>query len=207
MLCIERRSGTWIPARDPFEVIVGSNGMAWGIGLHERDSDGPLKKEGDSKAPAGIFHVVKAMGYAASPPNGTTFPYEQIRTASHCIDDPASQYYNQIVDASDLKKPVADFWKSSEIMNRRDDLYKWLIVVDHNVKDPKPGAGSCIFIHIWRSKDRGTAGCTAMAEKNIVALLTWLKPEDKPLFVQLPKMEYERLWKEWNLPAPEFVNK
>jgi len=32
-------------------------------------------------------------------------------------------------------------------------------------------------IHIWRSKDKGTAGCTALAEKDMVALLQWLSEE------------------------------
>jgi len=207
MLRFEKRNDAWFPATGPsFEAVVGSNGMAWGIGLHEKNSDGPVKKEGDRKAPAGVFRLVKAMGYSATAPDATTFPYEQIRKTSHCVDDQTSQYYNRIVDATDLKKPAAALWKTSELMKRKDDLYKWLIVVDHNMKEPKPGAGSCIFIHIWRSKDQGTAGCTAMTEKNVAELLTWLKMEDKPLLVQLPKAEYARLWKEWNLPAPELVN-
>lgn len=205
MLCLELRNETWIAAPGPFEVTVGTSGMAWGRGLYEPAGDGPFKKEGDRKAPAGVFRLVKAMGYAAAPPAGTTLPYEQITASHHCIDDPASQYYNRVVDASGFSKPVGELWKSSECMKRRDDLYKWLIVVDYNRKEPQPGAGSCIFIHIRRSKEEGTAGCTAMAESDMVTLLPWLKPEHHPLLIQLPGSEYERKRSEWNLPHLEKV--
>ena len=142
------------------------------------------------------------MGYASTPPVGVAFPYEQIKDNAHCVDDKDSQYYNRIVKESDLTAPAADLWKSSEIMKRKDDLYKWLIVVNHNVKDPKPDAGSCIFIHVWRSAEKGTAGCTAMAEKDIVELITWLKSDSDPVLVQLPQAVYEQYWKQWGLPAP-----
>jgi len=81
--------------------------------------------------------------------------------------------------------------------------YRWLIVVDYNRQDPKPGAGSCIFLHIWRSAEKGTAGCTAMAEQDLLALLGWLRNEKNPLLVQLPRAEYERVWKAWGLPSLE----
>ncbi len=63
------------------------------------------------------------------------------------------------------------------------------------------GAGSCIFIHIHGvSDDKGTAGCTAMQANYIPRLWTWLNPEAKPVLVQLPKDQYLKLQKQWNLP-------
>jgi hypothetical protein len=32
-----------------------------------------------------------------------------------------------------------------------------------------PSAGSCIFIHVWRARDKGTAGCIAMPESRVTA--------------------------------------
>lgn len=199
----EKSEKGWQRLTGHFEAVVGSNGLAWGIGLAEKNEGAPVKKEGDRKAPAGIFHLVKTMGYAQTPPPGASFPYEEIKEKTHCVDDKESRYYNQIVKESALPAPAADLWKSSELMKRKDVLYKWLVVVDYNRTDPAPGAGSCIFIHVWRSSEKGTAGCTALAEKDVVELMTWLKSEAHPVLVQLPRASYEQYWKEWNLPAPE----
>ena len=85
--------------------------------------------------------------------------------------------------------------------------YRWGVVVDHNgtvmennANPPEPGGGSCVFLHIWHSHDRGTVGCTAMSEIDLESLLTWLDPVRKPLLVQLPELTYERLIHRWMLP-------
>jgi len=202
MYRFERSERNWRKLPGYYDAVVGSKGMAWGIEFHVSAETDPVKKEGDRKAPSGKFGLIKAMGYSSAPPVGAIFPYNQIEDKLHCVDDKDSRYYNRIVKESDLTAPAADLWKSSEIMKRKDDLYKWIIVVDHNVKDPKPGAGSCIFIHVWRSAEKGTAGCTAMAEKDVVELITWLKSDFDPVLVQLPQAVYEQYWKQWDLPAP-----
>jgi len=188
-----------------FPAVVGSKGLAWAYDQLP-DSDGArTKKEGDRKGPAGILRLRKAMGYEAVPPSGTIFPYEQIQEGMHCVDDQTSTYYNRIVSEMELPGPPKELWKSSEIMKRNDILYKWLMVVDYNVQTPKPGAGSCIFIHVWRTPEKGTAGCTAMEETNVTRLMAWLKSDRNPILVQLPKQEYQKLWKDWGLPSPELL--
>jgi D-alanyl-D-alanine dipeptidase len=199
----ERSENGWKKVPGHFDAVVGSNGLAWGKGVHEKNDEGPVKKEGDRKAPAGIFRLGKAMGYSSTPPASITYPYVPIKEKTHCVDDSASRYYNQIVNENDLSTSSHNLWASSEIMRRKDSLYKWLIVVNHNVKAPEAGAGSCIFIHVWRTKSKGTAGCTAMEEKDIVELMTWLKHDANPLLVQLPQAAYEQLWQQWNLPDPK----
>jgi D-alanyl-D-alanine dipeptidase len=199
----ERSDAGWSRTLSRSDVVVGSNGMAWGIGLLPKNSNGLVKKEGDRRAPAGIFRLKQAMGYAPAAPEGASYPYEQISKASRCIDDPASALYNRIVNEGEMGTQNGVPWKSAEVMLRKDNLYKWLIVVDHNMTTPLAGAGSCIFLHIWRSAERGTAGCTAMAEQDLLALLGWLRNEKNPLLVQLPRAEYERVWKAWGLPSLE----
>jgi hypothetical protein len=46
-----------------------------------------------------------------------------------------------------------------------------------------------------------TAGCTAMPQARMQALLDWLRPQDAPRFVLLPRAEYKRLQAQWQLPA------
>ena len=202
MYRFEKSEKSWRKVAGHYEAVVGSKGMAWGAGFHGNNETDPVKKEGDRKAPAGIFSLVTAMGYDSTPPIGSAFPYEQIKEDSFCVDDVTSHYYNRITRESGLPAPASELWKSAETMKRKDNLYKRLIVVDYNGKDPKPGAGSCIFIHVWRSAEKGTAGCTAMTENDIVELLTWLKNDAGPVLVQLPRAAYEQYWKQWDLPAP-----
>jgi L,D-peptidoglycan transpeptidase YkuD (ErfK/YbiS/YcfS/YnhG family) len=47
--------------------VLGRNGIGWGIGLHGTSAGGePVKREGDGKAPAGVFPLVEAFGFAAA---------------------------------------------------------------------------------------------------------------------------------------------
>jgi D-alanyl-D-alanine dipeptidase len=84
-------------------------------------------------------------------------------------------------------------------MMRTDDLYKWGIVVAHNPA-AQPGAGSCIFLHIWKNSSAPTAGCTAMAEEDLVKLLRWLDPTARPILVQMPAANYQRFQSRLGLP-------
>jgi D-alanyl-D-alanine dipeptidase len=92
-------------------------------------------------------------------------------------------------------------------MRRADDLYRWGILVDHNANPPVAGGGSCIFMHIWRGPGQPTVGCTAMAQADLELLLGWLDPERKPLLVQLPATQYQKLRHRWNLPSDGKIEK
>ena len=63
-------------------------------------------------------------------------------------------------------------------------------------------AGSCIFAHLWKTPDTATAGCTAMAPATMDAVLAWLDPAQRPVFVLLPASEYRALQAAWRLPEP-----
>jgi D-alanyl-D-alanine dipeptidase len=130
-------------------------------------------------------------------------PYLNLTPSIECVDDTGSKYYNRLVDRS----VVAADWNSSEHMRNTGESYRLGIVVDHNgiVKEdnanpPVPGGGSCVFIHIWRSRHQGTVGCTAMSQSDLETLLTWLDPARRPLLVQLPEPVYEQLIHRWWLP-------
>jgi L,D-peptidoglycan transpeptidase YkuD (ErfK/YbiS/YcfS/YnhG family) len=112
------------------------------------------------------------------------------------IDDPRSRYYNRLVDRSRVAKVD---WQSSEQMLRADNLYKWGVVVAYN-SPARPGAGSCIFLHIWKDSRSATAGCTAMPEQDLVNLLRWLDPTARPVLVQMPRPEYEAARAKFRLP-------
>jgi D-alanyl-D-alanine dipeptidase len=176
--------------------------LAWGAGVRLggvsdiRTTAEPVKKEGDGKAPAGIFRLSRAFGYAPQPPAGSKIGYVALSPSIECVDDAASRYYNRIED----REAVTPDWHSSEQMLRSDDLYRWGLVVDHNADPPQPGAGSCIFMHIWLGPGQGTVGCTAMPQAKIESLLSWVDPAKNPLLVQLPRPRFEALRKQLGLP-------
>lgn len=193
------QAASWTQRERPWRIVVGRNGMAWGIGNH----GGPppkaarVKREGDGCAPAGIFSLVEAFGKRSTrSAKVTQFPYRQLSPTMRGIDDPRSRYYNRIVDQAQLGKPD---WQRAESMLRKDPFYDWGIVVAHNWK-PFPARGSCIFLHTWKGPTVGTAGCTAMPEKRMISLVRWLESEKNPRFVQFPSLVYRSLKPNARLP-------
>ena len=195
-------SGKWQAVEEPISVVVGKNGLGWGEGivaidaLQARGSNDPVKKEGDGKAPAGLFQLSRAFGYAPEKLAGWKMSYIELTDSVECVDDSASKFYNRIVD----RGSVTPDWNSSEHMRRNDELYRWGVVVDHNSNPPRAGKGSCIFLHIWRGPGQGTVGCTAMPREQLESLLAWLDPTKAPLLVQMPAGEYERVKRKLDLP-------
>jgi len=193
-----RRAGArWEPEGAPWPGVVGKSGSAWGVGLHGAGTPagrtGPVKREGDSKSPAGAFALRSSYGYAKAPPAGARLPYVALDERWNCVDDPASAHYDEVLD----RTAVTPDWKSAEDMRRKDELYRWVVDVAHNPART-PGAGSCIFLHVWRGADSGTVGCTAMEERKIAQLVATLDPS--AVFVLLPRAEYEALAPAWGLP-------
>lgn len=197
----ERADGAWRQVGNAIDVTVGRNGTAWGIGLHDARSDGPVKREGDGKAPAGVFAIGTAFGYAPSAKTGLA--YQAMGTNDWCIDVPESAYYNRIIDRSVVKAPFLD--KSSEPMRRDlhadgDQRYREGFVIEHNRDGAVANGGSCIFAHLWKAPGEATAGCTAMAPDNMAPLLAWLDARKHPVFVELPQAQYLQLRGAWQLP-------
>jgi len=184
-------------------VVVGKKGLGLGRGLVRVNKVGaPVKKEGDDKAPAGIFHLSAVFGYApARSARWVKLPYLALSKDIEGVDDPHSRHYNKLVDRSKVGKVD---WRSSEKMRRDDVLYKWGVVVDHNAA-ARPGAGSCIFFHIWKSGSSPTAGCTAMPEKDLVRLIRWLDPARRPILVQMPRAVYRSVRAKYRLPSDRAV--
>ena len=195
----ERTAGaSWQAQGAVIAVNVGRNGMAWGRGLQPKDEPGPVKKEGDQRTPAGAFPLGPAFGYHDALPAGAKrYPYVHVQRGISCIEDQKSKYYNQVIDLGSVTKGD---WSRTDDMLRADGLFRWGIIVDQNAKDTLPGAGSCVFLHIWRGPKQGTAGCTAMAPEAIEETIRWLDPAARPVLVQLPESEYTRLRPEWALP-------
>ena len=186
---MERRDGTWRRAGPPVPVVVGKAGV------------GP-KREGDGRAPRGIFSLGPAFGYAPDAPPAVEWPYRALSPGTVCVDDPASTHYNRIVE--DGAVDSVD-WSSAEAMRRDrvhgDDLYELGVEVAYN-PEGRAGAGSCIFLHVWRGPESPTAGCTAMPEERLMAILARLDRGDRPVLVQGSRAWLEGLRSAGLLPYP-----
>ena len=161
-------------------VRIGRNGMAWGHGEFALAamSGWRIKKEGDGCAPAGVFRITQAFGDEAQP-NGIKLPYLYCTAHHWGIDDVRSKHYNQIVD----DRTVACDWTGPETMVPAIGCYKLGAVIAHNPRNT-PGLGSCIFMHIWQGENVATSGCTAMTERDMIRVITWLDPQRAPRLVQ-----------------------
>ncbi|HET6633250.1 MAG TPA: hypothetical protein VFG73_11165 [Rhodanobacteraceae bacterium] len=193
----------WHERGSPQPVVIGRSGAAWGLGLQPAQAEGPVKREGDGRSPAGVFRIGSAFGYAATADTGLA--YRAMDAGDWCIDVSGSPHYNRIVDAGDVG--AAAVKGATEPMRRDlhangDQRYRLGFVIESNWQQ-QPMAGSCIFGHLWKSPATTTAGCTAMAPQTMERLLGWLDRRKHPVFVLLPQAEYVRLHEAWQLPVLE----
>lgn len=195
----EKVQQQWVAQPISGPVTLGRKGLAWGMGLHPIQK-GLQKIEGDGRAPAGLFKLSGAFGYL--PTLDTAMPYQAMQSDDYCIDVATSPLYNLTVNRSQYQPVLTQ--GSTEPMRRDlhekgDQAYFQGLFIDHNPMR-LPGAGSCIFMHLWQSPTKATAGCTAMAKPQLSALLRWLHPDKQPVYLLLPISEYQSLKSSWQLP-------
>lgn len=176
----ENIGGTFKKVSTPINVNLGKKGLGWGNSNFDFDKNigEPLKKEGDKKAPAGIFNLSKIYTYENH--IKTKMPYEKSTSKHICVDDSQSEFYNQII-----KTDKKSTYKSYENMLLKNNTYKYVIVVNHNENKIKE-KGSCIFLHVQNPKKVQTSGCTSMREPEIKSIISWLDIEKKPILIQIP---------------------
>lgn len=165
---------------ETFHVNIGKNGLGWGLGelILTKKSGEPFKKEGDKKAPAGVFKLTNIFGYKEK--RNFHMPYLFASKNLICVDDVVSEYYNQIIQMPDNKP------KSFEYMKRGDNQYELGIVVAHNKSGIKQ-KGSCIFMHVEKFDNAPTVGCTSMKLEELKQITSWLDETKNPILIQIPK--------------------
>ena len=174
----------WTAVGPAVPALLGERGLAWGSGLLAVPRGATARtREGDRRAPAGVFRITGAFG-SAGKTGGLRLPVTVLSPTLEAVDDPASRHYNRIVDRARIARPD---WRSSEQMSALPG-YALGLVVAHNPRRV-PGAGSCIFLHLWQPRLHGTAGCTVLRERDLRMLARWLDAARAPALVQLPRAE------------------
>ena len=178
---------------------LGKNGLVWGRGLHPVPAGAKMKIEGDRRAPAGVFHLGGAWGYAPTIQKAPSLSYVQVTTRDLWFEDVNSRLYNQYLRID--HEPATPEEKKAQ-MKQGDQAHSLKLFIAHNAyPNIQPGAGSSIFFHIWRNGGNATTfGCTTMSEENLKRLIATINPERRPLYVLLPEAEYTRCRMAWKLP-------
>jgi len=163
--------------------VVGRAGIGWSHWFrHLARAQEPIKIEGDKRAPAGIYPIGGTFGTEPSQRPG----HLKVNDDTVCVDDPGSSAYNQITSRA-LVGPKFH----TENMSKALPMYRHGLLVDYPT-DIAAKAGSCIFIHVWRSPSRGTAGCVALPEERVLALQNFTADGGAVLAV-MPRFALSRL--------------
>lgn len=138
-----------------------------------RGGIGEKRGEGDNITPRGVWRLAQVWHRPDRMAlRGCVLPVHRIGPCDVWSDDPHDPAYNQHGRAR-------GYPFSHEAMRRADPLYDLLAVTDFNWPDPVSGAGSAIFLHVWRRPRFPTAGCVAFARQDLAAILTRWTPESR----------------------------
>jgi D-alanyl-D-alanine dipeptidase len=189
--------GKWKRVGPSWGANIGRSGLAAGRGLLAWcGPDSERKVEHDWKAPAGAFYFGGMYGFGPglkAAPRGRLTP---ITPTMVCVSDPESKYYNRIVDAAPFKDKLP--WDWARPLQRPDGIKSRTIMVGMNggadpAHDPPvAGEGSCVLFHLARG-NRPTVGCTSLPAEALDALIAWLKPKSKPIYVLMTHEQYDAL--------------
>ncbi|MET0536917.1 MAG: L,D-transpeptidase family protein [Xanthobacteraceae bacterium] len=130
------------------------------------------KREGDGATPRGGFRPVRLWWRADRHPRPRTLlPVRRITPDLAWCEDPADRRYNRPFRRS--------MGEAGDRLWRGDYLYDFVIEIDHNVRPRVAGRGSAVFLHVSRPNRSPTAGCVAMAKRDLRRLLEGLGPKTR----------------------------
>lgn len=195
----EKKGETWQQVGGEWKGRLGTKGLVWGRGIHPSPSGAVLKKEGDSRSPAGVFDLGGVWGAAKSVKKNPKTSYHQVTPRDLWVEDITSKYYNEFLT---LDHDPATPWELKAQMKQDDYPQSLKMFIAHNAApNIVANGGSSIFFHIWRREGAATtAGCTTMPEQKLRWLIATVDPSRRPLYVLLPRAEYEKLKPAWKLP-------
>lgn len=162
--------------RGPADLVVGP----WGARFrgrrfpcaHGRGGIARIKREGDLVTPAGCWALLW-LYYRADrgPPPCSRLPARPLGPQQGWAETPEDPAYNR-----PIRHPHP--WPADR-MARGDTLYDLCAVTDHNRTPTNPGAGSAIFVHLWRLPRTPTAGCVAFRRADLVWILARWAPRSR----------------------------
>jgi L,D-peptidoglycan transpeptidase YkuD (ErfK/YbiS/YcfS/YnhG family) len=160
-------NGRWVAVISTKDARIGANGTV----------DGTKRVQGSMTTPRGTFGMTEAFGVARNP--GSRMPYFRATGCDWWVEDNASKYYNNHLNACTTKTDRPLSTRSSEHLIDYRAQYKYAVVIDFNRPRPVHHRGAGIFLHI---NGRGaTAGCVSVPESVMLYIAMWLDPALKPI--------------------------
>jgi len=136
-----------------FPCLLGKNGRT------------TRKREGDGKSPEGSWLITEI--YSRHDRLQGPKSAKQLKPSDGWCDAPESNRYN--------RKVKLPFKASHERLWRDDEAYDILGITNHNQHPRIKGAGSAIFLHLWRDGANFTEGCIALRRRDMLVLLSKVK--------------------------------
>jgi len=162
----ERKSpaAPWETRSDPEPAVVGGNGIAWSDIYESLAKKGePLKREGDQRAPAGIYRISATSGAEPSKLPGYL---PLVPTKQLCVADTNSRYEGKTVPQS-----FAGENTNGENMAKFSP-YRRGLVIDAAPRLKAQG-GACIFLDVRGHFDAGTDARIALPKEWVDYLQEW----------------------------------
>lgn len=130
------------------------------------------KREGDGGTPRGSFRLKRLWWRADRHPRpATLLPVRRITPDDGWCEDHADRHYNRPV-----KLPAGS---TTDRLARKDDLYDFVVEIEHNTRPRIAGRGSAVFVHVARPRFKPTAGCVALDIGSLRRLLARLGPRTR----------------------------
>jgi len=130
------------------------------------------KREGDGATPRGTFRLRRLWWRNGRHPRpATLLPVTRIKPDDGWCEDPSDRHYNQRIKVPPKSK--------ADRLARLDNLYDFIIELDHNTRPRVAGRGSAVFIHVARPGFAPTAGCVALNINALRRLLARLGPRTR----------------------------
>ena len=130
------------------------------------------KREGDGGTPRGSFRPRQLWwrGDRHSRPR-TFLPARAITDSDAWCEDPCDRHYNQWIQRGKAE--------GGDRLKRDDQLYDFIIEIDHNTRPRVAGRGSAVFLHLARDNFGPTAGCVSMTRAAMLHLLRRIGPRTR----------------------------
>ena len=160
----EKIDGIWYRAKKDMPAVVGSRGLM------------KNRKQGTYTTPVGNYGFVHAFGNKKNPGVSAEYEYRDVTPKSYWVTDRNSTSYNRWVEGG------GEF-DDAEHLESYGYQYNYAMVIDFNYYEPVKGDGAAIFLHVATYDGKGTAGCVALSEEDVVWLMRWLDKEENPRII------------------------
>jgi L,D-peptidoglycan transpeptidase YkuD (ErfK/YbiS/YcfS/YnhG family) len=153
--------GRWRVVLGPYRAYLGEAGIG-------------VQSEGSTRTPLGTFTLTEAFGTLSDP--GTALPYHRTDPNDWWVSDVNSPKYNTLQNCARSSCPFNT--SVSEHLYYITPYYNYAVVMDVNRWPAVPGKGSAFFLHV--TDYQPTAGCVAIEQGQLLAVMRWLDPAMHP---------------------------